>query len=67
MQHIVLQMSFVLGVGLALVVGIGLYFGAGIFSRDVNVLHLIKIGLPVLSSTRSKTTLLYYLFSFSLY
>jgi len=45
-------MSFVLGVGLALVVGIGLYFGAGIFSRDVNVLHLIKIGLPVLSSTR---------------
>jgi hypothetical protein len=40
-------MGFVLGVGLALVVGVGLYFGAGIFSRDVHVLHLIKIGLPV--------------------
>ncbi|CAB4268079.1 unnamed protein product [Prunus armeniaca] len=42
----VLQMSFILGVGLTFVVGIGLYFGAGIFSRDVNVLHLIRIGLP---------------------
>ncbi|KAK7836319.1 protein detoxification 43 [Quercus suber] len=48
----VLQMSFVLGVGLALVVGIGLYFGAGIFSRDVNVLHLIKIGLPFVAATQ---------------
>lgn len=40
-------MSFVLGVGLAFLVGIGLFFGAGIFSRDVHVLHLIRIGLPV--------------------
>uniref|UniRef100_A0A2N9HYZ5 Protein DETOXIFICATION n=1 Tax=Fagus sylvatica TaxID=28930 RepID=A0A2N9HYZ5_FAGSY len=48
----VLQMSFVLGSGLALVVGIGLYYGAGIFSRDVNVLHLIKIGLPFVAATQ---------------
>ncbi|XP_009354744.1 protein DETOXIFICATION 43 isoform X2 [Pyrus x bretschneideri] len=48
----VLQMSFILGVGLAFVVGIGLYFGAGIFSRDVNVLHLIKIGLPFVAATQ---------------
>ncbi|KAF5445878.1 hypothetical protein F2P56_031554 [Juglans regia] len=48
----VLQMSFILGVGLALIVGIGLYFGAGIFSRDVNVLHLIKIGLPFVAATQ---------------
>ncbi|GMY22427.1 protein DETOXIFICATION 42-like [Fagus crenata] len=48
----VLQMSFVLGSGLALVVGIGLYCGAGIFSRDVNVLHLIKIGLPFVAATQ---------------
>ncbi|XP_059430549.1 protein DETOXIFICATION 43-like [Corylus avellana] len=48
----VLQMSFVLGVGLALVVGVGLYFGAGIFSRDVHVLHLIKIGLPFVAATQ---------------
>ncbi|KAB2600547.1 MATE efflux family protein FRD3-like [Pyrus ussuriensis x Pyrus communis] len=48
----VLQMSFILGVGLAFVVGIGLYFGAGVFSRDVNVLHLIKIGLPFVAATQ---------------
>ncbi|XP_061995487.1 protein DETOXIFICATION 43-like isoform X2 [Rosa rugosa] len=48
----VLQMGFILGVGLALVVGVGLYFGAGIFSRDVNVLHLIKIGLPFVAATQ---------------
>ncbi|PQP96447.1 protein DETOXIFICATION 43 [Prunus yedoensis var. nudiflora] len=48
----VLQMSFILGVGLAFVVGIGLYFGAGIFSRDVNVLHLIRIGLPFVAATQ---------------
>lgn len=48
----VLQMGFILGVGLSLVVGIGLYFGAGIFSRDVNVLHLIKIGLPFVAATQ---------------
>nr|AMY26507.1 ferric reductase defective 3 [Pyrus betulifolia] len=48
----VLQMSFILGVGLALLVGIGLYFGAGVFSRDVNVLHLIKIGLPFVAATQ---------------
>jgi hypothetical protein len=60
-------MSFVLGTGLALVVGIGLYYGAGIFSRDVNVLHLIKIGLPVLSSTRSKPTLFYLFIYYSFY
>ena len=40
-------MSFILGLGLSLLVGIGLYLGAGIFSRDVQVLHLIRIGLPV--------------------
>ncbi|KAL6125054.1 hypothetical protein ACLB2K_077562 [Fragaria x ananassa] len=48
----VLQMGFILGVGLSLVVGVGLYFGAGIFSRDVNVLHLIKIGLPFVAATQ---------------
>jgi len=42
-----LQMSFVLGVGLSLAVGVGLYFGAGIFSKSVLVVHLIRIGLPV--------------------
>ncbi|PON81309.1 Multi antimicrobial extrusion protein [Trema orientale] len=48
----VLQMSFVLGLGLSLLVGVGLYFGAGIFSRDVHVLHLIRIGLPFVAATQ---------------
>ncbi|KAL5538272.1 hypothetical protein UlMin_043492 [Ulmus minor] len=53
----VIQMSFVLGVGLALLVGIGLYFGAGVFSRDVDVLHLIRIGLPFVAATQPINTL----------
>lgn len=41
------QMSFVLGLGLAIVVGMGLQFGGGIFTPNVNVLHLISIAIPV--------------------
>ncbi|XP_028799792.1 protein DETOXIFICATION 43-like isoform X2 [Neltuma alba] len=48
----VLQMGFVLGLGLSLLVGVGLYFGAGIFSQNVDVLHLIKIGLPFIAATQ---------------
>ncbi|GMI74135.1 FERRIC REDUCTASE DEFECTIVE 3, MANGANESE ACCUMULATOR 1 [Hibiscus trionum] len=48
----VLQMSFVLGMGLAVVVGIGLYFGSGIFSKDAAVLHLIGIGVPFIAATQ---------------
>ncbi|KAL3654642.1 hypothetical protein CASFOL_001627 [Castilleja foliolosa] len=39
----VLQMGFVLGLGLALFVGIGLQFGSGIFTKDLNVIHMIAI------------------------
>ncbi|KAI4333138.1 hypothetical protein L6164_017979 [Bauhinia variegata] len=53
----VLQISFFLGIGLSLVVGIGLYFGAGIFSKNVHVLHLIKIGIPVMVSIASIASL----------
>lgn len=42
-------MGFVLGTGLSLAVGLGLYFGAGIFSKNIHVVHLIKIGLPVIN------------------
>ncbi|XVF73634.1 hypothetical protein PTKIN_Ptkin12aG0217800 [Pterospermum kingtungense] len=48
----VLQMSFVLGVGLAVVVGVGLYFGSGIFSKDASVLHVISIGVPFVAATQ---------------
>ncbi|WVZ02401.1 hypothetical protein V8G54_023207 [Vigna mungo] len=47
-----LQMSFVLGTGLSLAVGLGLYFGAGIFSKNIHVVHLIKIGLPFVAATQ---------------
>lgn len=42
-----MQMSFVLGVGLAVVVAGIMYFGAGIFSGDAQVQALIHIGVPV--------------------
>ncbi|KAJ7980255.1 Protein DETOXIFICATION [Quillaja saponaria] len=45
-------MSFVLGIGLALAVGVGLHFGAGIFSKDANVLNLIRIGIPFVAATQ---------------
>ncbi|GMI75763.1 FERRIC REDUCTASE DEFECTIVE 3, MANGANESE ACCUMULATOR 1 [Hibiscus trionum] len=48
----VMQMSFVLGVGLAVVVGVGLYFGSGIFTKDASVLHLIAIGVPFVAATQ---------------
>ncbi|XP_058006897.1 protein DETOXIFICATION 43 isoform X1 [Hevea brasiliensis] len=48
----VLQMSFVLGLGLAVVVGLGLHFGDGIFSKDPDVLHIISIGIPFVAATQ---------------
>ncbi|CAK7330783.1 unnamed protein product [Dovyalis caffra] len=48
----VLQMSFVLGVGLAVLVGLGLQFGDGVFSKDPNVLHIIAIGIPFVAATQ---------------
>ncbi|KAK8639853.1 hypothetical protein V6N13_138219 [Hibiscus sabdariffa] len=48
----VMQMSFVLGVGLSVVVGVGLYFGSGIFSKDASVIHLIAIGVPFVAATQ---------------
>jgi len=42
-------MSFVLGMGLSLAVGLGLFFGAGLFSKNVHVVHLIKISIPVIN------------------
>ncbi|PIN23745.1 putative membrane protein, predicted efflux pump [Handroanthus impetiginosus] len=48
----VLQMGFVLGLGLALFVGLGLQFGSGIFSKDKNVIHMITIGIPFVAATQ---------------
>lgn len=46
----VLQMAFVLGLGLTLVVGLGFYFGSGIFTKDPSAIHLITIGVPVINT-----------------
>ncbi|KAL7169349.1 hypothetical protein ACSBR2_034403 [Camellia fascicularis] len=46
----VLQMGFVLDLGLAVVVGLGLQFGSGIFTKDKNVVHLISIGIPFVAA-----------------
>ncbi|KAK4756672.1 hypothetical protein SAY87_006799 [Trapa incisa] len=48
----VLQMGFILGLGLAVVVGIGLRFGSVVFSKDVNVQHLIFVGVPFVAATQ---------------
>ncbi|KAG8391243.1 hypothetical protein BUALT_Bualt01G0167800 [Buddleja alternifolia] len=48
----VLQMGFILGLGLALFVGLGLQFGSGIFSKDKNVIHMITIGIPFVAATQ---------------
>lgn len=42
-----MQMSLVMGVGLAVIVAAIMFFGAGIFSRDLNVQALIHLGVPV--------------------
>ncbi|GAU36196.1 hypothetical protein TSUD_363500 [Trifolium subterraneum] len=41
-----LQFGFILGLGLSLIVGVGLYFGAGIFSKNAQVIHYIRVAVP---------------------
>ncbi|KFK38257.1 hypothetical protein AALP_AA3G089700 [Arabis alpina] len=57
----VLQMGFVLGLGLSVFVGLGLYFGAGIFTKDPNVIHLIVIGIPFVAATQPINSLAFVL------
>ncbi|KAF8010060.1 hypothetical protein BT93_J0894 [Corymbia citriodora subsp. variegata] len=48
----VLQMGFVLGLGLAVVVGVGLRFGSNVFTKDINVKQIIFVGLPFVAATQ---------------
>ncbi|PWA43552.1 MATE efflux family protein [Artemisia annua] len=48
----VLQMGFVMGLGLALLVGLGLQFGSGVFTKDIHVRHIITIGIPFVAGTQ---------------
>ncbi|KAM0052305.1 putative multi antimicrobial extrusion protein [Helianthus debilis subsp. tardiflorus] len=48
----VLLMGCVMGMGLGLFIGLGLQFGSGIFTKDINVKHIITIGLPFVAGTQ---------------
>lgn len=47
-----LQLGLVLGLVLAIILGVGLPFGARIFTKDVDVLHLISVGIPFVAATQ---------------
>ncbi|XP_076917762.1 protein DETOXIFICATION 43-like [Bidens hawaiensis] len=48
----VLLMGCVMGVGLGVFIGLGLQFGSGVFTKDINVKHIITIGLPFVAGTQ---------------
>ncbi|KAJ0783553.1 putative multi antimicrobial extrusion protein [Helianthus annuus] len=48
----VLLMGCVVGVGLGIFIGLGLQFGSGLFTKDINVKHIITIGLPFVVGTQ---------------
>ncbi|XP_004293176.1 PREDICTED: MATE efflux family protein 1-like [Fragaria vesca subsp. vesca] len=48
----VLQLGLALGLILAFLLGVGLQYGARLFTKDVNVLHLISIGIPFVAATQ---------------
>ncbi|EEF48909.1 DNA-damage-inducible protein f, putative [Ricinus communis] len=48
----VLQLGLLLGLMLAVVLGLGLSYGARLFTSDVNVLHMISIGIPFVAGTQ---------------
>lgn len=41
------QMGVVMGLAVTLLIGLGLQFGSGVFTKDINVKHIISIGVPV--------------------
>ncbi|XP_071720317.1 protein DETOXIFICATION 43-like isoform X2 [Rutidosis leptorrhynchoides] len=48
----VLQMGFVMGLGVALFIGLGLEFGSVVFTKDINVMHMISVGVPFVAGTQ---------------
>ncbi|KAF8403821.1 hypothetical protein HHK36_011927 [Tetracentron sinense] len=46
------QLGVVLGLGLSIVLGVGMQFGSRMFTKDINVLNLIKIGIPFVAATQ---------------
>nr|DAD42347.1 TPA_asm: hypothetical protein HUJ06_000577 [Nelumbo nucifera] len=48
----VLQLGLVLGAFLSIILGFGLQFASRLFTKDINVLHLISIGVPFVAATQ---------------
>lgn len=48
----VLQLGFVLGLILSFMLGFGLKFAAKLFTKDIDVLHLISTGIPFVALTQ---------------
>ncbi|XP_043692109.1 protein DETOXIFICATION 42-like isoform X5 [Telopea speciosissima] len=48
----VLQLGFVLGLVLSVFLGVGLQFASRLFTKDINVIHLISIGIPFVAASQ---------------
>ncbi|XP_071715936.1 protein DETOXIFICATION 42-like [Rutidosis leptorrhynchoides] len=48
----VLQLGLALGIVLSFVVGVGLSYSSGIFTKDVNVLQVLSLGIPFVAVTQ---------------
>ncbi|XP_044506133.1 protein DETOXIFICATION 42-like [Mangifera indica] len=53
----VVQLGLILGCGLSVTLAAGLTYGKVLFSRDVDVLHLINIGIPFVAGTQPLNSL----------
>ncbi|KAG8371929.1 hypothetical protein BUALT_Bualt12G0013900 [Buddleja alternifolia] len=53
----VLQLSLVLGMILSIIVAIILQFSSQLFTNDINVLHLLQLGIPFVAATQSINSL----------
>ncbi|KAF8398372.1 hypothetical protein HHK36_017299 [Tetracentron sinense] len=53
----ILQLGLVLGLVLSVILGVGLQFASRLFTKDINVLHLISIGIPFVAMTQPINTL----------
>lgn len=56
-------MGLVLGLALAFILGTGLHFGAKLFTKDADVLHFIRIGIPVIVLFKLESIFVFCLFN----
>ncbi|KAG9449440.1 hypothetical protein H6P81_009405 [Aristolochia fimbriata] len=53
----VLQLGLLLGLVLALVLGLGMQYGARVFTKDINVIKMMHIGIPFVAATQPLNSL----------